>query len=484
MNKAPESWAHQKRALEMSFKLPHLACFFDIGTGKTRTAIDILRYRCAAHERLLKTIIFAPKIVLTNWQNEFKKFSKIHPFDVIVLSGSEKKRCADFYKATLNKESGHMDKAKIFITNYEALSMDNLFSQFMEWGPEVLIADEGHRLRNPDSKRAKACIRLADTAKYKYVLTGTPILNSAMDVFNIFRFLDGGATFGKNFYQFRSVWFEDENAGMPSHVHFPKYRPRPETYSQMSEMIFKKALLAKKSECLDLPPFIKKEVSVDMSTEQKKLYKQMKDEYIAYVDSLEDSGEPKAVVAQLAVTKALRMQQIVTGYAKTEDGEIYKIKDCPRLKVLEELLEDNHESSKIIVWSVFKENYVDIAAVCEKLKIDYVDLTGDTKNKDRDINIERFNNDPKCRVLIANQSAGGIGINLISSDLSIYYSKNFSLEHDLQSEGRNYRGGSEIHQKVTRIDLVATETIDDLINQALSNKQNIATTILSWKDKL
>lgn len=482
MDRVPEAWEHQKKALNLSLTMPHLACFFEIGTGKSRTAIDILRYRCGAHGRLLRTLIISPKITLTNWKNEFKKFSKIHPYDVIILSGSEKKRCQDFYNATVDKDSFNLVKPKVFITNYEALQMPNLMQSFKEWLPEVMIADEAHRLRNPDSKRAKACIRLADMVKYKYALTGTPILNSPMDVFNIFRFLDGGETFGKNFYQFRSIWFEDENAGMPAHVHFPKYVPRPGTYEQFTKLIYKKAIVAKKSECLDLPPFVKKQVEVGISSEQNKLYKQMKEEYIAYVESI--ANEPKAVVAQLAVTKALRLQQIITGFAKTEDGEIHKIKNVPRLAVLEELLDENKDTSKIIVWSVFKENYIDIAAVCEKLKIDYVQLTGETKNKDRDINIDRFNNDPKCRVMIANQSAGGIGINLISSDLSIYYSKNFSLEHDLQSEGRNYRGGSEIHKKVTRIDLVAPGTIDELINEALSNKQNIANTILSWKDRL
>ena len=94
--------------------------------------------------------------------------------------------------------------------------------------------------------------------------------------------------------------------------------------------------------------------------------------------------------------------------------------------------------------------------------------------------MDRFRKDDSCRVMIANQGAGGAGINLVEASYSIYYSKGFSLEHDLQSEARNHRGGSEIHDKITRIDLVCPNTIDESINEALSNKQHVADRILIW----
>jgi SNF2 family DNA or RNA helicase len=176
--------------------------------------------------------------------------------------------------------------------------------------------------------------------------------------------------------------------------------------------------------------------------------------------------------------------QIVTGYSKTEEGDVYKIKENPRLLALSELLEELSPNHKIIVWSVFHENYDDIAKVCKNLKIIYAELHGRIAGKEREEAIKSFNESSDCRVLIANQQAGGIGINLIASDVSIFYSKNFSLEQDLQAEGRNYRGGSEIHQKVTRIDIVAENTIDSLIADALASKQSIANSILDWKTKL
>jgi SNF2 family DNA or RNA helicase len=479
----PDLWQHQKLALQRSQQIKELALFWEVGTGKTRATIDILRFRCAAHDRLLRTLVLCPKIVCTNWQREIAKYSKIRDRDVVILKDAQTKRCKAFKDAV--GEDGSLTKGKIIITNYEAMDMKDLHALIMDWNPEVVIADEAHRLKNPESKRAKAVIALSDKSTYRYALTGTPILNSAMDIFNVFRFLDRGELFGRNFWKFRSIWFEDANAQWAGRQgYFPKYEPRTETYEQFNKMIYQKASRAVKSECLDLPPFVRKEVFVELSPEQKRLYKDMRDEYIAYVDDLEKTDQPRAVVAQLAVTKALRLQQIVTGYAKTEEGDIYKIESNPRIDALKELLEDLTPQHKVIVWSVFHENYADIARVCTSLGIGYAELHGKVTGKERDKNIDNFCKDPAVRVLIANQAAGGIGINLVESSVAIFYSKNFSLEQDIQSEGRNYRGGSEQHQSVTRIDIVAQDTIDELITTALATKQDISRKILEWKKEL
>ena len=125
-----------------------------------------------------------------------------------------------------------------------------------------------------------------------------------------------------------------------------------------------------------------------------------------------------------------------------------------------------------------------IADLCQDMNIEYAEIHGDISNAKRIDEMDRFRKDPKCRVMIANQAAGGTGVNLVEASYAIYYSKGFSLEHDLQSEARNHRGGSEMHSKVTRIDLVAKGTIDEVINEALKNKQNIAETILTWGKKI
>lgn len=156
----------------------------------------------------------------------------------------------------------------------------------------------------------------------------------------------------------------------------------------------------------------------------------------------------------------------------------YKIKDNPRALALREVLDEITPANKVIVWAVFKENYNDIREVCEKLKLKYVEVHGGVSQKDKMLAVDSFNDDPSVSVLIGHPGSGGIGINLVSASYSVFYSRSFSLEYDIQAEARNYRGGSEIHDKVTRIDLLTQGTIDELVLKSLASKQNIGYQVL------
>jgi DNA repair and recombination protein RAD54B len=200
----------------------------------------------------------------------------------------------------------------------------------------------------------------------------------------------------------------------------------------------------------------------------------MKKDFIAFC-------EQGAAVAELAMTKALRLQQICSGFMKL-DGEEQEVsfKTNPRAEVLSQVLENILEcsTSKVCIWSVFKQNYKDIAAVCDKLGVKYVSLHGDTPQAKRQENIDAFHNDPDIRVFVGNPQSGGIGISLTMANYAIFYSRNFSLENDIQAAARNYRGGSEMHSKITRIDLVSRDTIDELVLSRLSLKMAITDKVL------
>jgi SNF2 family DNA or RNA helicase len=234
-----------------------------------------------------------------------------------------------------------------------------------------------------------------------------------------------------------------------------------------------------KEDCLDLPPLVKQVRQVPMTPEQTKVYTQMKRDYVAFVESKLGDGEPRAVVAQLAVTKALRLLQITSGDCKTEDGSEVSLGRTPRHKELLELLTELTPNHKVIVWACFKENYEAIKSICDEIGVGYSEIHGGTKDKEGEA--ERFREDAKTRVCIANQGAGGVGINLVEASYAIYFSRNFKSGDDRQSEARNHRGGSEIHRKITRIDLVTPDTIDELVLDALREKKDIANTILDWK---
>lgn len=467
-------WNHQIAAIKMAEIMPNLGLFFEQGTGKSRATIAIVRRRCAAYNRLRRTLIFAPIVVCQNWKTEFGMYSKINPRDILVLTKSGKAREKELVKAL----GENLDANKIIITNYEAVQMESVMRIIAHWRPEILICDESQRLKNPQGKRAKLVAAISDMVQHRYILTGTPILNSPMDIFQQFRILDGGETFGRNFFSFRSNYFVDKNEKWKGkQSYFPKWEPIYEKFPELQNKISAKALRVLKKDCLDLPPLIRQTITVEMSPEQKRIYKEMADEYVAFIKSKAD--ESRAVVAQLAVTKALRLQQIISGFAKDDRGEIHRIA-CPRLTVLSDLLETITQTSKAIVWCVFKENYQMIQEVCKDLGIEYREIHGEISHADRQTGMQEFRENPNIKVMIANQAAAGVGINLIEASYSVYYSKNFSLEQDLQSEARNYRGGSEVHEKVTRIDLIAENSIDELVNEALLNKQNISDKILSW----
>lgn len=471
-------WEHQIRAIRAAEEVRDLGLLMEQGVGKTRTLVEVLRRKYAKVGKIRRTLILCPAIVRDNWKNEFKLYSKISQKEIVVLKGSARQR-EDLF---IHNVGIDLATPKIVVTNFEAVEMEDLYNLFIKWRPEILVVDESQRMKNPKSKRAKRVCFLAETSQHNYILTGTPILNSPADLFMQFKILDRGETFGKNFYSFQASYFEDTNARWRGKQgYFPKWEPRRESLETLQAKVAKKAIRVLAKDCLDLPPLVRQVVDVDMNAEQARMYREMHKDYVTFISN---QKEAPAVVANLAVVKALRLQQIVSGFVNDENGAAHWIKDAPRLKVLGELLEDLTPHSKVIVWAGFKENYKMIADLCTKLKIPYRELHGGITDTIKQRNMKEFREDPEIKVMIANQSAGGVGVNLVEARYSIYYSKSFKLEDDLQSEKRNHRHGSQMHEKVTRIDLVARGTIDELVNDALAKKLNISDLILTWRDKL
>ena len=462
-------WDHQAEAVERAWTLRDQALFFEMGTGKTAAAINIARVKFVKENRLLRTLVLGPPIVLENWRREFFMHSKLTDKDVTVLTGSGKKRAEALCLKALENEKRNY--AQVFVTNYESLLMPDLYEAITAWHPEMIIYDEAHRCKNMTSKRTKAAIKLSDRAEYRVILTGTPVTNSPMDLFGQMRILDKGKTFGDNYWAFRAHFFYDKNAGMPKGKHFPDWRIRPGAMEEISQKLKGICMRVKKSECLDLPPLVRQIIPVDLAPEQAKLYGEMKKGFIAFIND-------KACVAELAITKALRLQQIVSGYVKMEDGSEIQLKTNPRKDALKQLLEDVTPAGKVLVWAVFKENYQQIREVCEELALKYVEVHGEVPTSKRQEYVDQFNNDTETRVFIGHPGSGGIGINLVSASYSIFYSRSFSLEHDLQAEARNHRGGSHIHEKITRIDIVAKDTIDEHICRALAQKEVVSEKVL------
>lgn len=373
----------------------------------------------------------------------------------------------------------------IFITNYESLSMDDLFEKIEQWRPEVLVFDECHKLKDRTSKRSKLADKLANPGTrlkplprpLVYCLSGSPILNDAMDIFHQYKILDGGAAFGKSFMEFRMRYFRDKNAGMAKQKYFPNWVPVPGALDEISKRMDASSMRVLKKDCLDLPPLVRKTVLCEMTREQQISYKQMLKDLVTF---FEQDGEQHVAVATMALTKSLRLMQMASGYVKTDQGQEVSVCDGwnPKQEALASLLEELTTHSKVLVWAVWRENYNQIRAVLDKLKIKFVEVHGDVPNKQKFENVDAFSNDGSVRVLLGHPGSGGIGINLVAASYSIFYSRTFSLEQDLQAEARNHRGGSEIHDKITRIDLVTKDSIEENIVESLARKQEIGNDIL------
>lgn len=467
----PKLWAHQEEAIERAGD--YFALFMEPGTGKTATTINILRKQYAKHKIVLPTLILCPPVVISNWRAEFLKYSKIKADKILPLVGSGKERAELLRSCSPNT---------IVITNYESLNMPELFEEmkrFLQMHPSCLILDEAHRCKDITAKRTKRAIELADIADYRYLLTGTPILNDLMDIFSQFRILDRGERFGKNFFSFRARFFEDKNRAMPASRYFPLWRPIPGAEKKIKEIIAPVSMHVEKSKCLSLPPLVKKTIEISMSKEQARMYEQMRRDLVATINT-EGSGERHSI-AELAITKSLRLSQIVSGHIRVdgingEDDKTIQIKDNPRKEALKQLLEDLAPHHKVLIWAVYHANYDDIKDVCTQLGIEFVEINGLVK--DKDAAAKKFRTDDKVRVLIGHPGSGGIGLNLVEASYMIYYSRSFSLEYDIQSEARNYRGGSERHESITRIDLVTPNTIDELVLKSLANKQALSFAVL------
>lgn len=469
---APPLWAHQERLIQEAMPLPGYGLFLAPGTGKSRTVIEILRRKCNDQKRLFRTLIFAPPIVLENWRNEWKKYTNIQGSQVTVLAGSGKKRL-ELFQANADKV-GH-----IFITNYESLLMEPLFDAFTKWMPEAVVWDEAHRLANYKSKRSKLAAKLCNKATPRplvYLLTGTPVMNSPMDIFQPFLIMDNGETFGSNFFVFRSKYFRDFNAGMNKFKYFPNWKPLPTAAADLSEKMKARSMCVRKEDCLDLPPVVEQVISVEVDPKTRAIYNDLMKDFVAL---FQKNGESHAVVANMAMVKGLRLMQLASGFLKTDAGVEMPAAEgwSAKQEALAELLE-GLQGRKVIIWAIFTYNYRQIREVLTKLGIKWLELNGEMGPQKNREAAALFESSDEYQCVIAHPESAGEGLNLISASEMISYSRDFSLRRWDQLCARNYRGGSEIHEKITRYIIVAKNTIEEKVAEKLLAKEEISNEVL------
>tara|TARA_R100000664_G_scaffold13656_1_gene21731 strand:+ start:16967 stop:18661 length:1695 start_codon:yes stop_codon:yes gene_type:complete len=443
---------HQRRAFYMSRDKSNFALLMEQGTGKTKIIIDTAAY-LYANSKITALVIIAPNGVHRNWlRNEIPfHLPEWCPRKAVYYSASMRKKEMEEW-ADMQKSS---DSLKIFSFNVEGFvskKAQGLITTIMRSENVLLVVDESSRIKRPGAKRTKFITQIGKEAKYRRILTGTPVTKGPEDVYSQFKFLDPYILGYESFYSFRArycVMGGYENKQIIAYNNIDELTKSIEGHSYR----------VLKKDCLDLPDKIYQRAYVDLSDAQRRLYNTMKDDWVA--DYQEDTIE-----APEAITRLLRLQQITCGWFPSDEPVPIDEKN-PRLELLKELLSDI--DGKVIIWARFRADLRAIESELGELAVAY---HGGVSNDDRAHAVDAFQNDPKIKYFVGQPQSGGIGLTLTAASYAIYYSNSFDLEVRLQSEDRCHRIGTT--NNVTYIDIEANRTIDKKIIKALRDKKSLA----------
>jgi SNF2 family DNA or RNA helicase len=461
---------HQREALSDSWAAEYYALFMEMGTGKSKVAVDNMAILYEA-DKINAALIVAPKGVYDNWvQGEIPAHlpDRIERHILRWQPNKTQKYEKELREFILDKEP----KLKFFVMNVEAFSTPRGFEAaqaFLYQNPDnMVIVDESTTIKNRKAQRTKNIVKLRDMSKYRRILTGSPITKSPMDLFSQCDLLQEKCLgFNSYFaYQSRYANVQKRTMGHRSFQQIVGYRRLDELSAKLDK--FSNRVL--KKDCLDLPEKVYVRRNVDLTTEQDRLYIQMKKLALA---KMED-GELATTASVL--TQIMRLQQICCGHLQPDEGPIRSIKSN-RLPALMEVVEE--VQGKAIIWATYTH---DIMAIQKELAGVYGEESvacyyGATPQDERQEIVNRFQNpsDP-LRFFVGQPKTGGYGITLTEANTTIYYSNSYDLEIRLQSEDRAHRIGQQ--NKVTYIDLVSPNTVDEKIREALRNKIDVAGQVL------
>jgi len=460
-------YGHQLDALEASWDKENFAYFMEMGTGKSKVLLDnaAILYDKGLINGLL---LIAPKGVYKNWyDSEIPTHLPDHIAKKVVLwkTSDKSKKQQDILNTLFKLETD----LHILIMNVEAFSSGNgtqFAKKFLSCHKSMIAIDESTTIKTPTSNRTKNILSLRKDCKYRRILTGSPVTKSPLDLFSQCQFLDPWLLDHQSYYTFRarySICKKIQVNGRQVEI-VVGYR----NLSELSEKIkpFSRRIL--KEDCLDLPSKSYVKHYVELTKEQKKVYQQMKKEAIAFLDG-------KMQSSATVMTQLMRLHQITCGHFTADDGTIKDL-PCSRLAELMSILEN--VEGKSIIWSHYTH---DVRRIIKEIKKVYgddsvVDYYGATDTDSRSKNIKKFQTDPNCRFFVGTTHTGGYGITLTAGSNMIYFSNGYDLEKRQQSEARIDRIGQT--QKMTYIDIMSQDTIDERIVKALRNKVNIANTIM------
>ena len=456
-------YKHQEEALFKSFARDNYAYFMEMGCGKSKVLIDNMTW-LYENKHIDTAIIIAPKGVYMNWKNS--EIPTHLPDDIpnnvyVWKSGANKSE-----KIVLEEGVRNRDKLRILLVNVEAFAtakVKKYLQAFIHRSNFLLAVDESTTIKNIKAKRTKEILKLGQSAKYKRILTGSPITQSPMDLYSQCYFLDKDLLGFDSYWSFQGRYaiIRQTRIGNHSFQQIVGFR----NLSELTDKLHRFSYRVTKEQALDLPEKIYTTREVNLTSDQIKHYNSMKDSAVALLDG----GD--MVTAPEVMTRLLRLQQLLCGYLVTDDGETVEIANH-RIDAMLDTIEEM--DGKVIIWSRFRH---DIKKIRKALEKDYgsgtvVTYYGDTSQEDRDKAIDRFQNDEGTKFFVGNAQTAGRGLTLTAATNVIYYSNDFNLETRIQSEDRCHRIGQK--NNVLYVDLVVPDSIDIHIVKVLQSKITLA----------
>jgi len=487
-------FAHQKKILEETQDLESFALWWEMGVAKTKPIIDTIGHLFES-DKINGALVLAPKSVAPNWVNdEIPIHMGVSPCRMKVFLWDTGKAGNKGYRAELDRFlKTPSDQLAILVMSYDAIMTERTpgaergllkgkeaAKKMLTERTTMMVLDESARIKNPATKRTKRVLAAGLHAAYRRILTGTPVSNSPFDVFAQLKFLDPGiwerigcssfaafkATFG--------VWMEhtrnDTGQRFQQLVDY-------QNLTQLNKSVDENGSRLLKDDVLDLPPKLYEKRVFKMCPVQRKLYDDLKKDFMVWLDG----GE--MITAPLAITRMLRLQQVTSGYCPIDSEgpkqAMVEIDPNPRLACLMDIVEDVPHQA--IIWAKFQNDIDLISAALEKLGKTYVVYDGRVNQQDREERRGKFK-EGDAQFFVANPAAAGEGLTLHMAKTCIYYNSTYRLGDRLQSEDRAHRAGMD-DKPVQYIDIVAEGTIDATIIRALRTKNDLAAIVTGDKLK-
>lgn len=459
-----EPWPHQIEALKYLYPRNFGALYTDMGSGKTKIIIDLI-----VNRGFKITLIVAPKKVCRVWAPEFQKHApnaRIKVLDVSNVAGKD--------KAGVIKENVAMDDFDqiVIVNNYDSIWREPFKSFILgnvggkkAFKLDCVICDESHRIKNPGSKTSKMLQILGRRVDNRFLMTGTPLAQSPLDIYAQYRFLQP-EIFGTNFDVFKGRYANliPMQGGFSILNKKNPYKNKEELHDKMFSCAFQAEVVQNLPETMDIT------VEFDLSPAAQKHYKELRREGVLELKE----GD---VTAGNVLAVMTRLQQLCSGYLPVEDEngdkKIVDI-DTSRREALRELLEDIPPDEPIVVFAKYRKDIKNIRKVVNELGRKSSELSG---ARDTMHNWEAG----KTQVLVVQITAGAEGINLTRARYNIYYTPTHSLMQYLQSRKRSHRPGQTrgvVYYKLVSKMKKGT-TIDENIYKALDNNQEIISEIMN-----